>query len=158
MDVGKAERVVEALNLDLAATLVLSHQLRKHHWTVGGVGHRGLVQFFREAADDMLFVADDLADRIHALGGVPISGPAALERHSPIPFEGADVYDGRTALSNDLQACGDLIEQVSSHVELAESYGDHATGELLRFHLVVVEEYAHVLNRFLREDSQTTPS
>lgn len=155
MDVNKAEHIVEALNLDLAATLVLYHQLRKHYLTTTGVGHRGLVHFFRDAADDVMAIADDIANRIHALGGVPVSGPAALEHHSPIPFEGGDIYDARTTLSNDLQAYGDLIEQVSSHIELAEGYGDHATGQLLRYHLVVLEESAHVIDRFLRDDSQT---
>lgn len=157
MDVSKAEHVVEALNLDLAATLVLYHQLRKHYWTIAGTGHRGLARFFRETADAVVVFADDIADRIHALGGVPQSGPAALEHHSPVPFEGEDIYDGRTALSNDLQAYGDLIEQVSSHVELAESYGDHVTGQLLRRYLVVLEDSAHESDRFLRDGSVVPP-
>ncbi|WP_321111669.1 DNA starvation/stationary phase protection protein DpsA [Halorussus salinisoli] len=155
MDVGKAKHVVEALNIDLAATVVLYHQLRKHYWTITGAHHHGLTSFFRDAADDMRGFADALADRIHTLGGVPSSGPAALEQQSHVPFEGADIYVSQRALANDLQAYGDLIEQVSSHIELAKSYGDHATGEILRYHLVILEEYAHLFSQFLHEDSLT---
>lgn len=152
---GKAEQVVEALSIDLAGTFVLSHQLQKHYWTISGAEHCALNRIFREAADDTAVIVDDLADRIQALGGVPLAGPAALEHHSPIPFEGEHVYDIRTSITNDLQAYGDLIEQVSSHIELAESYGDHATAEILRHHLIVLEEYTGVLGRLLYEDSLT---
>lgn len=154
-DTEKAEQVVEALNADLAATAVLYHQLRKHHWTVAGAQHRELHRFLDEAAEDAERNADELAERIQALGGVPVSGPAALERHSPVPFEGEDVYDARTSLENDLEAYGDIIESVSSHIELAESLGDHATGELLREQLVELEEYAHEIDGLLAHDSLT---
>lgn len=157
MDADKAGHVVEALNLDLSGTFVLYHQLRKHQWTVGGRGHRELARFLRGAADETVVVIDDLAERIAALGGVPQSGPAAVERQSHVPFEGEDVYDGRTALENDRRAYGDLIEQLSSHVEMAESYGDHVTGDVLRYQLAVFEDHVHVLDRFLREDSPTPP-
>lgn len=155
LEQSKAEDLVEALSIDLAATFVLHHQLQKHRWTIAGAEYRGLTHFLREAADTTVVIADDLADRIFALGGVPVSGPATLERHSPIPFEGPDVYDARTALTNDLRAYGDLIEQLSSHIELAQSYGDRATAELLRGHLVVFEDYAHSLDLLLSEDSLT---
>ena len=155
LDAEKAERVVEALNADLAATAVLYHQLRKHHWTVEGPQYRELHRFLGEAAEDAEESADVLAERVQALGGVPVNGPAALERHSPVPFEGEDVYDVRTSLANDLEAYGDIIESVSSHIELVESLGDHATGELLREQLVELEAYAHEIDAFLANDSLT---
>ncbi|USZ68402.1 DNA starvation/stationary phase protection protein [Halorussus salilacus] len=155
LDRGKAEQVVEALNADLAASYVLYHQLRKHHWNVAGAQYRELHLFWGEAAEDAEENADELAERVQALGGVPVSGPAALERHSPIPFEGEDVYDVRTSLENDLDAYGDVIESVSSHIELAESLGDHATAEILREQLVGIEEYAHEVDHFLAHDSLT---
>jgi DNA-binding ferritin-like protein len=154
-DSEKAQQVVEALNADLAATYVLYHQLRKHHWTVAGAQARDLDRFFGEAADGAERRADALARRIGEVGGVPVSGPAALERHSPVPFEGEDVYDVRASLESDLEAYGDLIESVSSHIELAESLGDHATGHLLREQLADLESDAHVIDGFLAHDSLT---
>ena len=153
LDVEKAEQIVEALNADLSATYVLYHQLKKHHWNVAGPQYRELHRFLGEAAGDAEENADALAERVRALGGVPVSGPAAFERHSPIPFEGEDVYDVRSSLENDLTAFGDLVEMVSSHIELAESLGDHATGELLRRQLLEIEAYAHELDGWLAHDS-----
>ncbi|WP_158056922.1 DNA starvation/stationary phase protection protein DpsA [Halorussus halophilus] len=155
LDAEKAEQVVEALNADLAATYVLYHQLKKHHWNVAGPQYRELHLFLGTAAEDAEENADELAERIQALGGVPVSGPAAIERHSPVPFEGDDVYDVRSSLENDLTAYGDIIETVSSHIELAESLGDHATGELLRQQLLEIENYAHEIDHFLAHDSLT---
>ena len=149
LDAAKAESVVEALNLDFAAALVLSQQFRKHAWSLDGRQFAHLSRFCRDAADDLTLIVDDLARRIRALGGVPVSSPAGAEHHSPIPFEGEDIYGVERSLENDLRACGDLIEQVSSHVELAQGYGDHATAELLRRHLLVLEEYARAIDRYL---------
>lgn len=155
LDAGKAEQVVEAINADLAATTVLAHQLRKHRWHVAGAQSRQLGGFLGEATATVRRHADALARRIVAIGGVPVSGPAAAQRHSPIPFEGEDVYDARTSLESDLDAYGDLIESVSSHVELVESLGDHATGHLLRELLVDLEADAHAIQTFLAHDSLT---
>ncbi|UPV99778.1 DNA starvation/stationary phase protection protein [Halorussus gelatinilyticus] len=154
-DVEKAEQVVQALNLDLAASVVLSHQLRKHRWSVAGPQSRELGHFLGEAAAEADRHTDALARRIHEIGGVPLSSPAAFERHSPVPFEGEDVYDVRTSLENDLEAYGDCIESVSSHIELAESLGDHATGHLLRDHLADLERRASAIDGLLAGDSLT---
>ncbi|WP_266076980.1 DNA starvation/stationary phase protection protein DpsA [Haladaptatus caseinilyticus] len=155
LDIDKAELVVEALNIDLAAMYVLYHQLRKHHWNGSGPQYRELHLFWGEAAEEAEYSADEIAERIQALGGVPVSGPAMLEHHSPIPFEGEDVYDARTSMKNDLEAYGDIIESVSSHIDLSESVGDHATGEILRERLVKLEEFAHEMDHFLAHDSLT---
>ncbi len=134
---------------------MLYHQLRKHHWNAEGPQYRELHHFWGEAAEDAEYAADELAEHVQALGGVPISGPAMLEQHSTVPFEGEDVNGVRTSMRNDLEAYGDLIESVSSHIELAESLGDHATGEILRERLVALEEYAHEADSFLAHDSLT---
>ena len=155
LDAEKAQQVVEALNADLAATSVLYHQLRKHRWSVAGPQSRELRRFLADAAADAERRADSIARRIAAVGGVPVSSPAAFERHSPVPFEGEDLLDVRTSLENDLEAHGDLIESVSSHIELAESLGDHATGRLLREQLVELEADAHAIDGLLAHDSLT---
>lgn len=153
LDDEKAIQIVEALNADLAARYVLYHQLRKHRWTVAGPESEALRDFLEAAADRAAAAADDIADRVRTLGGVPVSGPAALERHSAVPFEGEDVYDVHTSLGNDLEAHGDIIESVSSHIELAEGHGDHTTGHLLREQLVNIERDAAVIDAFLAENS-----
>ncbi|WP_372910828.1 DNA starvation/stationary phase protection protein DpsA [Salinigranum sp.] len=153
IDADRAEQLVDALNTDLAATYVLYHQLKKHHWVVEGAEFRDLHLFLGEAAEDAEEFADELAERVQALGGVPLSGGKTLEEHAPVEPEGNDVYDVRTSLSNDMTMYGDIIETLREHVELAENLGDPTTAHLLRENLIEVEEAAHHIEHYLEDDT-----
>jgi DNA-binding ferritin-like protein len=153
LDQGAAEQSIDALNADLAGAYVLYHQLRKHHWTVEGAEYGQLHDWFGEAAEDVEGHADEVAERVVALGGVPVSGPADLGAHAPVEFEGADVYDVRTALTNDLELYGDIVELVRDHVSLVESLGDYGTGELLREYLETLEGDADDVGNYLADDT-----
>jgi DNA-binding ferritin-like protein len=152
----KAEQIIDALNTDLAATYVLYHQLKKHHWNVAGAEFRDLHLFLGDAAENAEEAADELAERAQALGGTPVAGGAALEDRAPVEPEDEDVYDIRTSLENDLDLCGDIIESLRDHVELATNLGDHATAEILRQNLVEVEEDAHHIEHYLEGDTLVT--
>ncbi|WP_227131166.1 DNA starvation/stationary phase protection protein DpsA [Halorubellus salinus] len=153
LDEEKAKQSVDALNTDLANAYVLYHQLRKHHWNVDGAEYDQLHDWFGDAAEDAETAADEMAERVAALGGVPVSGPAALESHATVDFEGEDVYDARTSLENDLETYGDVIEAVREHVTVAENLGDYATSEVLRDHLAELEADADDLRGFLADDT-----
>ena len=153
IDVDRAEQLVDALNTDLAATYVLYHQLKKHHWIVEGAEFRDLHLFLGEAADEAEEFADELAERAQALGGVPVSGGRTLEARAPVEPEGDDVYDVRTSLRNDMEMYGDIIETLREHVELAESLGDPTTAHMLRENLIEVEDAAHHIEHYLEDDT-----
>ena len=153
LETGKAEQVVEALNTDLAATYVLYHQLKKHHWNVEGAEFRDIHVFLGDAAGRAEEAADKLAERLQAIGGTPIAGGKNLEEHAPVAPEDEDVYDIRTSLGNDLDIYGDIIESLRDHVELAQNLGDHATAHLLREILIEVEEDAHHIDHYLEDDT-----
>jgi DNA-binding ferritin-like protein len=156
LETEKAEQVIDALNTDLAASYVLYHQLRKHHWNVEGAEFRDLHIFLGEAAENAEAAADEIAERAQALGGTPVAGGKALEEHAPVEPEHEDVYDIRTSLKNDLEMYGDIIESLRDHVELATNLGDHATAEILREILVQVEEDAHHVEHYLEDDTLVT--
>jgi DNA-binding ferritin-like protein len=156
LDVDRSEQIVDALNTDLAATYVLYHQLRKHHWNVEGAEFRDLHLFLGEAAENAEAAADEIAERAQALGGVPVAGMRALADHAPVEQEDEDVYDIRTSLENDLDIYGDIVESLRDHVELATNLGDHATAEILREILVQVEEDAHHVEHYLEHDTLVT--
>ena len=153
LDERTAEQVVDALNRDLAATSVLYHQLKKHHWNVEGAEFRELHLFLGEAAEEAEEAADELAERAQAIGGVPVAGGANLEEHAPAEPEGDDVYDVRTSLANDLELYGDVIESLREHIRLTNDLGDYASEELLREILEDVEEAAHHVEHYLEDDS-----
>jgi starvation-inducible DNA-binding protein len=158
LESGKAKQIIDALNTDLAATYVLYHQLRKHHWNVEGAEFRDLHLFLGDAAENAEAAADEIAERAQALGGTPVAGPEALAEASPVEMEDEDVYDIRTSLQNDLAAYGDIIESLRAHVELATDFGDHATAEILREILVQTEEDAHHIEHYLEDDTLVTGS
>lgn len=153
LDSDKAAQVVDALNTELATEYVIYHQLKKHHWDVEGAEFRDLHLFLEEAYEHVEENADEIAERITALGGVPVAGPANQEEMSIADFEGEDIYDVRTSLSNDLDNYGDLIETMREHIELARNLGDHATAELVSQHLVDFEEDAHHIAHYLEDDT-----
>jgi len=153
IDVDRAEQIVDALNTDLAATYVLYHQLKKHHWNVEGAEFLPIHEFLGDAADHAEEAADVIAERAQALGGTPIAGMAQMEEYAPVEMEDSDVYDIRTSLRNDLEVYGEIIESLRDHVDLTANLGDHATAELLREILVEVEEDAHHVEHYLEHDT-----
>ena len=153
IDTEKAEQIIDALNRDLASAYVLYHQLRKHHWNVEGAESGDLHAFLGEAAERVEGRADRIAERVQTLGGVPVAGPAEQEARAYIEFEGEDVYDIRSSLENDLDAFGDLIENVREHVGLADDLGDYGTAELLREALEDFEDDAHEIDHYLQDDT-----
>ncbi|MFC7323383.1 DNA starvation/stationary phase protection protein DpsA [Halorubrum rutilum] len=152
----KAEQLVDALNTDLAATYVLYHQIKKHHWLVEGAEFRDIHVYLGEVAADLEEGADVLAERAQALGGVPLSGGANYEEHAPVSPEDADSYDIRTSLENDLELFGDITEMLREHIQLANNLGDYNTEELLRDTLKDVEEHGHHIEHYLEDDTLVT--
>ena len=153
LDKEKSEQIIDALNTDLAATYVLYHQIKKHHWNVEGAEFRDLHLFLGEAAENAEEFGDELAERAQALGGVPHASMSTLEGESPVKPEDENVYDIRASLENDLEMYGDIIETLREHISLAQDLGDHATAEILRQNLVQVEEDAHHIEHYLEDDS-----
>ncbi|WP_256544928.1 DNA starvation/stationary phase protection protein DpsA [Halobellus inordinatus] len=153
IDAEKASQLVDALNTDLASTYVLYHQLKKHHWNVEGAEFRDLHLYLGDAAEDAEEFADELAERVQALGGVPIAGMTTLTEHAPVEAEDEDVYDVRTSLRNDMEMYGDIIETLREHIELAANLGDQTTAHLLRENLIEVEEAAHHIEHYLEDDT-----
>jgi len=153
LDRDKAEQLVDALNTDLAATYVVYHQVKKHHWNVEGAEFLEIHEYLGEIAADLEEAADEFAERAQAIGGVPLSGGATYEEHAPVEPEGDDVYDVRTSLRNDMDAMGEMIETVRDHIGLANELGDYTTEEILRDNLETVEEHAHHLEHYLEDDT-----
>ncbi|WP_137283752.1 DNA starvation/stationary phase protection protein DpsA [Halorussus salinisoli] len=158
LDEDKAEQIIDALNTDLADAYVLYHQLHKHHWNVEGAEHLGIHEFLEEAYEDVERAADEIAERVQALGGVPHASMTALSDAATVEPEDEDVYDIRTSFENDIEMYGSIMESYREHIELADNLGDHATGEMLRQQLVELEEHVHVIDHYLEDDTLVSQS
>ncbi|WP_129113242.1 DNA starvation/stationary phase protection protein DpsA [Halegenticoccus tardaugens] len=148
-----AAMLVDALNAELSGLYILFNQVRKHYWTVEGAESTEVADFLASAADRLAETTDDVALRVHALGGVPVCGPMGIREHAPMYIEAANRYDLRSSLARDLDGYATLAVRMREHVELAAELGDAATGELLRGRLRVLEADAQTLDRYLADDT-----
>jgi starvation-inducible DNA-binding protein len=148
-----ADAIVDALNDELSGLYLLFNQIRKHYWLLEGAERDDVGGFLRDAADRLAETTDILAIRVHALGGVPVCGPMGIRQHAQIHIEDAHHYDVRSSLGRDLDGYATLAVLLREHVELVERFGDTATGELLRERLVELERDAHVIEKYLAEET-----
>ena len=158
LDQDKVEQIVDALNTDLADAYVLYHQLHKHHWNVEGAEFLDIHVVLHEVYEDVEDAADELAERLQALGGVPHASMTTLAENATVEAEDEDVYDIRTSLENDLEMMGDMIESYRQHIELADGLGDYATSEMLREQLETLEEHTHHVEHYLEDDTLVVDS
>jgi DNA-binding ferritin-like protein len=147
-----AATLVKALNDDLGTAYGLYHQYKKHHWVVTGPEFRDLHLFLDDQAKGTLEAADHLAERVTALGGVPLSAPAGQQQAAGFEFEPEGVYPVRAMLERDLQAEQVFIKRLRAHTGESFRLGDYGTHELLLDLLEGAENRAHHLDHFLQKN------
>lgn len=153
LDPEAAAAVVEDVNRCLSGLYILFNQLRKRYWTVAGAESKQIEQRWEEQADRLSELTDELAIRVHALGGVPVNGPMGIREHAPMRIEGGDVYSLRDALENDLDGYATLAVTFREAIETAREVGDERTAEALEEGLLTIEQDAHTVERYLGDDS-----
>ena len=145
--------LIVALNKDLATAYTLYHQYKKHHWLVIGPQFRDLHLMLDDHAKQSLATSDRLAERITALGGVPLSAPANQQKEAAFTFEEEGSFAIRGSLQRDMEAEGKFVGLLRQHIVLAEKHGDYGTSQMLREILLSHEDQAHHIEHFLGEDS-----
>jgi DNA-binding ferritin-like protein len=153
LKMNETRQVVQALNSDLASEYVLYHQYKKHHWLVEGAEYWQIHKLLDEHAGQALKYADMMAERITALSGVPIAGPAEQEKAAYIQHEPEGLYDLREMLENDQRGGQAIVLKLREHIELANRLGDYGTEHLLRETLLGQEELVHQLDHLLALES-----
>ena len=153
LDPDDAADIIESLNRELSGLYILFNQLRKHYWTLEGAETGQVEATLQENADTIADLTDDLAIRVHALGGVPVNGPMGVRQHATLRIEAGDIYDLRSSLENDLHAYATLAVQFRESIERAREVGDHRTFALLSSGLLSLEDDAHAIERYLEDDS-----
>ncbi|WP_049981031.1 ferritin-like domain-containing protein [Halolamina rubra] len=152
LDPGAAAAVIGDLNRCLSGLYILFNQLRKHYWTLEGAESRQVTERLEASADRLSDLTDELALRVHALGGVPVNGPMGIREHAPMRIEGGDVYGLRDALGNDLDGYATLAVTFREAIETAREVGDKRTAETLEEGLLRIERDAHTVERYLGDD------
>ncbi|MBD2100733.1 DNA starvation/stationary phase protection protein DpsA [Leptolyngbya sp. FACHB-261] len=150
-----AGSVVNDLNPLLGSLFTLFHQYQKHHWVVTGPQFGQLHDFLKDGYSELHDQADKVAERITALGGVPVSTPARQQELACFETEPEGVFDLRQMLEHDLNAEGDIISMLRVLIRRFNGLGDFASEQILREIIVEREEYAHHLEHYLALESLT---
>ena len=108
--------LIDGLNEDLAAEYQAVIMYRTYASLVSGPWRQELRAFFEGEIPDELGHAAYLADKVVALGGIPVVEPG------PVPV----VKDNKEMMEKTLQAEIDIIARYTKRVEQAEAAGEIA--------------------------------
>ena len=147
------KQIIEHLNSDLASHFMTFYQLKKQHWIVEGPDWKHISAALDSYAKTNLDLAEELAERITLIGGIPVSNPSRFEALSYVHFEGEDKYNLRTMLENDLKAEQKMIVSIRERIDFAKENRDHGIDDLLKDVLEGHEKTAHELHHYLQEES-----
>lgn len=121
--------VAPALSALLADTYTLAIKTQNYHWNVTGREFYSLHKLFEEQYDALFDAADELAERLRALGGYAPGGLAEFAKLTTIS-------DAKSGLSAEAM----LKDLAKSHEQAAattrtliaasEAAGDHATNDM----------------------------
>jgi len=150
-----ASEVVNMLNQDLASMFTLYHQYHKHHWIVEGAQFLELHLLLEEHYTQLHDQFDMVAERIVALGGLPVTGPTQIEQHAYIQHEQEGMFDLREMLRHDVDAECTIAATMREHITRANELGDYGSETLLKTILETGEKRASFLEKHLMRESLT---
>ncbi|HEY0736494.1 MAG TPA: DNA starvation/stationary phase protection protein DpsA [Herpetosiphonaceae bacterium] len=148
-----ASQIVEVLNKDLASMFTLYHQYHKHHWIVEGAQFLELHLLLEAHYTQLHDQFDAVAERIVALGGLPVTGPTDIEKHAYVKHETQEMFDLREMIRHDVEAECSIAENMREHISLANKLGDFGTESLLKEILETGEKRASFLEKHLMRES-----
>ena len=130
LNTAGAVTVVDALQQLLADFQIFYTNLRGYHWNVKGKDFFVLLAEFEKLYDDVSEKADEIAERILMLDGVPAHNFSAYLKQSKIKESGY-VSSGDDGLKDVLNTYSYLIASERAIVKLAQEIDDEATVALM---------------------------
>jgi starvation-inducible DNA-binding protein len=135
VSIGLGENVrsagANALNQLLANTMALRDLYKKHHWQVSGATFYQLHLLFDKHYNEQVDLMDGLAERVVALGGVPLAAPHDVVEVSTI----ARPPKGRESVPAQITRLLDAHEQILIEsrraAREASENGDDGTNDLI---------------------------
>ncbi len=134
--------MIAVLNQSLAHAIDLRSRTKQAYWSAKGGSFYALHKMFDDFSDSLDSVADELATRVMALGGVPVWTQAAIEKTSKLPAYPA----GAVQALDHLDALIASYEAASRHLPPAMAKavqaGDHATASIVTSFAKLLDEQA----------------
>jgi len=145
-----SDDITEGLNTLLADYMVHYQKLRNYHWNVKGQEFFKLHEKFEDAYDMAAVWADDLAERVLALGGQPYSTLDEFIGHSRLD-EDPEAPPAEQMVSNLIDDIELLNEFAQELAEVAEQRPDRTTANLMDDIVDDQEERRWMFRTFLEE-------
>ena len=131
---------VENLNQLLADTLALRDLYKKHHWQVTGPGFHALHVLFDKHASEQGELADAIAERVEALGGVSCAAAHDIAESTLIPRPPRDREGPDDQMKRLLHAHQIVLEEARSMAREAAAADDDGTNDLIVSDIVRTNE------------------
>lgn len=134
-----SKKLIELLNRGIARELQVSIQYMWQHVLVKGIKGAVVKDIFKEIAKMEMKHAEEIAERLAYLGGIPTTKP------NPI-FVGADLEE---MLRMDVKAEEEAIELYGRTIKVADEEGDVTTRNLFEEILSHEEEHHNTFSKLL---------
>ena len=138
----------QLLNTQVANWALLYIKIHQYHWYVKGPHFYTLHQKFEELYKEADQYMDEIAERILALGGSPVSTTKELLASATIKEDkpGLDAEQMVTKLIDDYER---MISEMGHAMEVAEDHGDEGTADMLLGMRSSLETHVWMLKSFL---------
>lgn len=141
-------KVVKALNLQVANWTVLFTKLHNYHWYVKGPNFFSLHTKFEELYDEANVYIDELAERVLAIEGNPVATLKECLELSEIKEGKKDIT--AEAMVKDLSKdFTKVIKQLEEGKAVAEEAGDEMTADMFLGMITSLEKHNWMLKSFL---------
>lgn len=145
------QEVTQILNQLLADEYVLYTKTLKFHWNVVGVNFAPLHAFFKEQYEQLLTIADDVAERVRALNEQSYGTLQEFLKHTTLPENPGFYPDDMGMLANLLADHEIIIRSLRISVESTAELGDEGTSNFLTELMEKHEKMAWMLRAFLHK-------
>jgi starvation-inducible DNA-binding protein len=123
-------RIVGLLNDRLADAIDLQRQAKQAHWNVKGPQFIALHELFDTLAGEIDGYADEIAERVTALGGIAEGTVQAVGGRSKLDAYPLDISEGRAHLDALAAAYARYAKAVRKAIDVAAKAGDAGTSDL----------------------------
>ncbi len=140
--------LTDVLNKQVANWTVMFVKLHNYHWYVTGEQFFTLHAKFEELYNEAALHIDALAERLLALGGKPVATmTGCLETASVKEARGGE--SAREMVQTVVNDFTQMIAELKLGMELADSFKDQTTGDLLLSIHTSLEKHVWMLKAFL---------
>lgn len=137
-----------ALNVQVANWTLLGMKLHHYHWYVKGPQFFTLHEKFEELYNEAAGYVDELAERLLAIGGQPVSTlKQSIELSTLEEAKGGE--EAKAMVAELVKDLGVVARELTETIPVAEEGSDQPTADLLIGMRASIEKHMWMLNAFL---------